>query len=49
MHVLEGVVGCASGASESRVGERCIVRLIGDQLIGRVVNGLGVGLEYQVG
>ena len=33
VYVLERVVGCASAVREARVGERCIVRLIGDQLI----------------
>ena len=33
VHVLKRVVGCASAVREARVGERCIVRLIGDELI----------------
>ena len=33
VHVLEGIVRGASAVREARVGERCVVGLIGDQLI----------------
>lgn len=49
VHVLEGVVGSASAVGVSSVRERCVVGLVGDQLISRVVNGLSIGLELQVG
>lgn len=49
VHVLEGVVGSASAVGVSSVRERCVVGLIGDQLISRVLNGLSIGLELQVG
>ena len=48
MHIFEGVVGSASAVGECCIGERCVVRLIGDQLISRIVNGLGIGLELLV-
>lgn len=48
MHVLEGVVGSASAVGECCIGERCVVGLIGDQLISRIVNGLSIGLELLV-
>ena len=33
VHVLEGIVRCASAVREARVGERRIVRLLGDELV----------------
>ena len=49
VHVLEGVVGSASAVGVCGVGERGVVGLVGNQLIRRVVDGLSVGLELQVG
>ena len=49
VHVLEGVVRSAPAVCESGIGERCVVGLIGNQLISRVVDGLSIGLELQVG
>lgn len=49
VHIFERIIGCASAVRVSSVGERSVVGLIGDQLISRVVNGLSIGLESQVG
>ena len=49
VHVLEGIVRGAAAIREARVGERCVVRLIGDELVSGIVNGLGIGLELQIG
>ena len=49
VHVLEGGVGSAAAVGGSGVRERGVVGLFGHQLIRRVVNGLSIGLESQVG
>lgn len=49
VHVLEGVVGPASAIDVSGVRERCVVGLVRDQLVSRVVDGLRIGLELRVG
>ena len=49
VHVLKGVVGSAAAVAVRSVGKRCVVGLIGDQLVSRVVDELGIGLELQVG
>ena len=48
VYAFKGVIGRAATVGESCIGERCIVRLIGDQLIGRVVKVLGICLELQI-
>ena len=49
VHVFEGVVGGAAGAGEGGVGEGGVVGLVGEEFVGAVVDGLGVGLEGEVG